>query len=129
VDRILTAEERAIRNRAGVKRWRRENPKKHRAAVARRSAKIRLQVLAKYSDGGPPRCQHCDCRDARVLVFDHVNDDGSQHRVRGVKFYRCLAVLPKLESFQVLCHNCNYLKELSRKSREGRAHRRAVTQS
>lgn len=81
--------------------------------------KTRLRVLSHYSKG-IPFCNNCGVKDERVLSIDHINDDGYKHRKEinqsSIVFWIVKNNFPK--GFQVLCHNCNWLKELeSRKNK------------
>lgn len=92
----------AVNDRAKRNTWRRKNAKIERYAL--------IQDL-----GG--RCNRCGEDDVRVLDFDHIDDDGSEHR-RNNKT-RNAQDLVKLHphKFQILCKNCNWLKELNRRKR------------
>lgn len=65
-------------------------------------------------------CAHCGFADERALHIDHVHDDGSQERKKksGGKWqmlYKRL-MLPRGDSeLQVLCANCNAIKEYERR--------------
>jgi hypothetical protein len=67
----------------------------------------REEALTKY--GGA--CNHCQIKDFRVLVFDHVYNDGYKGRLTGGKLYKYLATNDLSKRYQILCHNCNHLKE------------------
>lgn len=109
---------------------RREYQKAHRdecqASANKSWAKIRLAVLSLYGmqcaglQGEP--CQW-DVTDERVLEIDHVHNDGKACR----KAQRPQTLLRKIrggkvprENYQLLCSNCNSLKELIRVRNKGR---------
>lgn len=75
--------------------------------------RIRLEVMSHYSSG-VPKCKNCGVEDERVLTLDHINNDGNTHR-RMIKQLSVIYWIVKNNyppMFQVLCHNCNWLKEL-----------------
>lgn len=122
---------------ARVKRWQEENPeraaaakkkwdgenKEKRSAGARkrrpgldrtkinqqarlRSQRLRMEALAAY--GG--KCACCGESHPEFLTFDHINDDGAQHRreIRSKTIYRWLRD-NKYPQGQIViaCMNCN----------------------
>lgn len=54
--------------------------------------------------------------------MDHINDDGKKHRLEmgishrgassGTRIYEVIQRLGKIEGLQVLCANCNTMKQL-----------------
>lgn len=76
----------------------REIEHRHRAAV--------LELL-----GG--ECARCGITDARILAVDHRNGNGAAERRRGlvqVRFYK--HILQDPSPYQLLCHNCNWIKRI-----------------
>ena len=69
--------------------------------------KARLELIAKF--GG--KCAHCMIDNPDVLDFDHIHNDGHKDPKRNIVFL----VKEKPERFQLLCKNCNWLKELNRR--------------
>ena len=59
-------------------------------------------------------CLHCSIDDPAILVLDHINGGGRQERrkIGPEALYR--RAKDNSSEFQVLCHNCNFLKRLSR---------------
>lgn len=80
------------------------------AADKASTAALRLRAIEAL--GG--RCVRCGLDDPRVLVIDHVDGGGRERRAAGENgraLYRaCVAEGPG--RFQVLCHNCNFLKRV-----------------
>lgn len=62
---------------------------------------------------GQLKCLKCGIDDYRVLVIDHINGGGNMERKAlnsVVKFYKLVKKEPN--RYQILCHNCNYLKRI-----------------
>ncbi len=71
------------------------------------------------------QCSKCGFEDIRALCIDHINGDGANHRRQitsndlskkprdggGSNTYRWLKRNGYPEGFQVLCFNCNQIKE------------------
>ena len=73
---------------------------------------IRNACISHYSKKGMV-CLKCKCNDIRVLVIDHIDNSGAQLRktLKASSIYAWLVKNNFPEGFQVLCHNCNWLKE------------------
>jgi len=85
-----------------------ERNREHRDQYCRKWRNTtRQELLLQY--GG--KCNHCGIDNLDVLDFDHVNDDGNQDRKKNIIFF----VQQDPKRFQVLCKNCNWLKELKRR--------------
>jgi len=69
--------------------------------------KARLELIANF--GG--KCAHCMIDNSDVLDFDHIQNDGHKDPKRNIVFL----VKANPERFQLLCKNCNWLKELNRR--------------
>lgn len=73
-------------------------------------SKKRKEVLGKY--GGVCKC--CGENRLEFLVFDHINDDGGEHRKKhgtGGQMLDWLIRNDYPDIVQILCHNCNMAKE------------------
>lgn len=85
-----------------------------------RNLRIRNEMLEAY--GG--KCVNCGVANRDLLDLDHINDDGYLDRHRS-EHGRTSAHMPdrlrKLgfpkDRYQLLCKNCNWLKELERRRR------------
>ena len=98
------------------KNWAKNNPKKRKIISRRYREKIKMRVLQHYSFS-IPKCANCSIGDIRLLVIDHIKNDGRILRRKnrsfaGTNFYMYLIKNGFPSGYQVLCHNCNYLKEL-----------------
>jgi hypothetical protein len=76
----------------------------------------RLLVLTYYSDG-KLCCAKCGYNaDLKALVLDHINNDGYKHRINkswgGSSIWYFIIKNNFPEGFQVLCCNCNWIKEI-----------------
>ena len=86
---------------------------------------VKMEVLRMYSSG-EPHCASCGfSSDVDALCLDHINDNGAEHRKllgissrgskSGTTIYERIKAKGKLPGLQVLCANCNAIKELRRK--------------
>ena len=70
--------------------------------------RVRVEAIQHY--GG--KCVCCGEDHLEFLCFDHINNDGAEHRKKMVD----RSIAPWLrrnnypEGFQILCHNCNMAK-------------------
>ena len=104
------------------RRWRLDESNRRRALKLNRAylAGIRLTAIEVYSHGAMA-CSDCGYSIVDALCIDHVHDDGKQHRRSvgaGPSFWLWLKRNHYPAGFQVLCHNCNFLKELRRRRRQ-----------
>lgn len=67
--------------------------------------------------GGEGTCRQCGQGDLDVLTFDHIENDGKEHRknVPTSKFLWWFIKNDYPSGFQVLCANCNLKKEVARR--------------
>ena len=64
------------------------------------------------------RCSKCGYnQDLRALDFDHINNDGANFRKTVSNIGPWLVRNDFPEEFQLLCRNCNWIKELDRRNR------------
>ena len=81
---------------------------------------LKREVLTHYSNG-KPKCNVCGLDDIRVLCLDHINNDGAEQRRRvsngkgsggnSVAVYIAAKREGYPDDLQVLCCNCNRIKE------------------
>lgn len=96
-------------------RWREKNRWKWLEIKRNWGTKRRFDVLCFYG-GVPPKCKKCGEERIWCLVIDHINNDGYQHRKSmgnkgGHDIYNWIVKNNyPTNKFQVLCHNCNWLK-------------------
>lgn len=105
------AEQRAY-NAANVeqaKAWRAANRESRNATRVRRHRILKAQAIEAY--GG--KCACCGESHEAFLVFDHVNDDGAEHRksVSSGLIVWWLAQNNYPDAIQLLCANCNTAKQ------------------
>lgn len=136
----LTEQERKERNKEAQRRYREKNMEKrakwnrdwiakhkdrYYEAKAEYRHKRKMEALHYYSKG-TMQCAHCGYKaDMDALCLDHINDDGAAHRKElgissrgdnnGSTIYERLHSMGWMEGLQVLCFNCNTIKELRRK--------------
>lgn len=102
--------------------WKLLNPDNVRAAYLQRTKDLRLKVLTYYSNG-TLSCVRCGYNDIRALHLDHINDNGVEDRKAHGKSQQFLVYLIKSNypsGYQVLCANCNTIKEIERRKSAGR---------
>ena len=82
-----------------------------------RDAKLRLEAMHILMDN--PECK-CGVKDIRVLAIDHINNNGKEDRRKGtLNIYRKIISLGREQAtreYQIMCHNCNWLKEYERRN-------------
>jgi hypothetical protein len=69
---------------------------------------LRKKALSAYGN----KCQCCGERQENFLTFDHINNDGAEHRkrltnTRGGNILYWLINNNFPDSIQILCYNCN----------------------
>jgi hypothetical protein len=111
--------------------WREGHPDAVHVIQRRYADKIKRLVIAHYSNGkmicsglNGESCKF-GCDDLRCLTIDHINDNGAKHRksirVTGSAFYKWLIRRNFPSDYQVLCFNCQWVKEFERR-RFGNSH-------
>jgi hypothetical protein len=93
--------------------------------------RIRLKRLVIQRYGG--RCEWCHTTDLDVLCIDHVDNSGGKHRkalgFKGSSIYKWLRKHNYPKNFQVLCANCNWLKELERRKEADKSYSKKAAYS
>jgi 5-methylcytosine-specific restriction endonuclease McrA len=97
--------------------------KKNRPKFAHYAAEFRDKLKAEMVQAYGGKCQHCGVDDPIVLCLDHVNDDAHVEKeefgvgARGghKQYSRLKAEGWPQERFQLLCYNCNAVKEHNRR--------------
>lgn len=84
------------------------------AGIKRRRQEGRQAVMEGYGN----KCSCCGFDDPRALALDHVNNDGAEERKkwRGRMnfFYAKIIADGFPPNYQILCANCNAIKEYER---------------
>lgn len=96
--------------------WRKEMTR--RAGRDSVQIRYRLRLKEKVLNHYGISCRGCGVDDSVVLVLDHINNDGAEHRKEllgsssqgGIVFYRKLIQLGYPDGLQTLCWNCNTAK-------------------
>ena len=109
-------------NRGAVNATKRRYYEAHKEQHGEYLRKARLRVIEFYSKG-TNNCNNCGFDNLDALCIDHVNNDGAQHRRKelgasrgsGRKFYWWLIRNNYPTGFQVLCANCNLIKEIQKR--------------
>ena len=96
--------------RENMRRYRNENPQKHREQSRLSKRKLKCQVFGIYGTA----CKCCGFSDIRALTLDHVFNNGSDERKaigeRGV--YRRSLLAEYRSEYQILCMNCQFIKRV-----------------
>ena len=112
-----------------VKKYRTANPEKHlercrkyKAAniehmkeYGKKYRKTIRDLVFKHYSNGSFKCTNCGYAIHEGLALDHVNGGGNKHRKElklegGIAYYKWIIENKFPKGFQVLCHNCNFLK-------------------
>lgn len=111
------------------RKWNREwiasNRERYNASKYAYRDRIKVEALLRYSNG-TLRCVRCGFGNQDALCLDHIHDDGAQWRKdsrvscrgsegAGTNTYEVLKREGWPEGLQVLCANCNLIKEMERK--------------
>lgn len=103
-----------------AKLWRDKTYFQTHHAELRRTNYRKYKILAlKHYSHDTMKCLWCGIDDIRVLDLDHINDDGAKHRDEinyNLIFWIKKNNFPPM--FQVLCRNCNWIKELNRREKK-----------
>jgi hypothetical protein len=88
-----------------------------KASTAQRAAaysKVRLEALQAYG-GSSPQCECCGEGIFHFLALDHIDGGGHQQRKEtgGGGFYTWLRRHNYPAGFRVLCHNCNFGRQIN----------------
>ena len=95
--------------RDNMRRYREDNPEKYREQSRRAKRKIREKIFVVYGK----QCVRCGFEDIRALTLDHILNNGAIERKelgeRGV--YRRAVEKHRPEEYQILCMNCQFIKQ------------------
>ena len=99
---------------------------KTKLQTKRRRDKIKIEVFMHYSNN-KMECARCCYNNIDALCIDHVNNNGQYERNvlklgGGHTFYSWLKNHGFPSGYQVLCYNCNHLKELKYLRNRGKGH-------
>ena len=79
--------------------------------------KLKVQRNKLFTILGGVKCVQCGYSNELALAFDHIYDDGYRDRKLRTLDFRKYLGNPSLagERLQVLCANCNHIKEIKRR--------------
>ncbi len=90
-----------------------EHREENTSRTLRNSNIEKVGIIAHYSNN-TRKCARCGFDDLRALTIDHINGGGTEHRKilhrTGASFYRWLRMNGYPGGYQVLCHNCQWIK-------------------
>ena len=98
--------------------WRGKNRAKCITDKRNERQNLKFQVISHYSND-KIKCVQCGFGDIRALEVDHIDNNGAEERKRlfgsrmcaGTTFYRWLRQNNYPEGYQILCANCNRIKQ------------------
>lgn len=97
-----------------------EYRKKKNQPRPERYQKLRKEILNLLGN----KCSKCNFSDFRALEIDHVRNNGSEERKNWNVFPFLCHVLKEVkkgsEDYQLLCANCNRIKEWERREEKGK---------
>jgi hypothetical protein len=103
-----------------------KNPERWRESTQRRNkrsyARLKRMIFEKLGN----MCKRCGIEDVRVLCVDHVYGGGRKER-RSVRTHYQVwkrALLDTEGRYQILCHNCNWIKKSENLNEHGGAERK-----
>ena len=95
------------------RQWYAKNKERHKANNRLNFYLRRAKALDAYGNA----CICCGETEPDFLAFDHVHNDGAEHRKTlgggGSKLYKWLEENNYPDTIQILCHNCNFSKHLN----------------
>lgn len=103
--------------------WIANNRERYNEAKHLYRLRLKIRILSLYAS--PVRCQICGFDTIDGLVLDHVHNNGAAHRKEvglshrgsekhGIRIYEHINKVGKIDGLQVLCANCNLIKEVRR---------------
>lgn len=114
-------QKRATHYAALNRNWILNNRDAYNASKARYRLKLKIEVMRLYAD--PVQCVQCNFDNIDGLCLDHIENNGAQHRreaglstrgaaAAGMRIYEYIRKNGKIDGLQVLCANCNLIKQL-----------------
>ena len=75
--------------------------------------RVRPELKKLVYDHYGNKCACCDEKQILFLSVDHVNNDGYKKRLKGYDFYRSIIRDGYPDTYQLLCRNCNWGKQIN----------------
>ncbi len=113
------------KRRVWNREWIQNNRAKYNKSKWKYRDALKAKAIAFYSNG-TSACVWCGYNELDALCLDHINDNGAADRrelkiagrgssVSGSRTYEALASRGWPSGYQVLCANCNMIKEVRRR--------------
>lgn len=107
--------------------WIAKNRDRYNASKSKYRLKLKREVMEMYAK--PLRCGRCGFDKIDALCLDHIHNNGATQRKEqgishrgfrgsGVRIYEYIRKNGKIDGLQVLCANCNTMKEIRRGRRK-----------
>lgn len=122
----MNDKEKKERKRIWNKEWIKNNRERYNSSKYLYRERVKEEVIRYYSKG-EMKCAICGFDNIDGLCIDHINNDGAEHRKKyhisgrnsaGTNTYEVLKREKFPDGMQVLCANCNLIKEMERKRKE-----------
>jgi hypothetical protein len=105
------------------------NRDKHNAWGTKSKNKLKTEIFSHYCNGDI-KCRMCEETELGVLTVDHINGNGTKHRIEiglgrrggGYGMYQWLKKNNYPDGFQILCFNCQFRKRMTEMKPKNPAH-------
>lgn len=111
-------EEKRLYNKQYYQEHREEILQRHKVNSRIYCRDLKWEILVHYSENGYPACKMCGEQRLPCLSIDHINNTKIKGHRSGFYLYMWLRKNGFPEGFQVLCMNCQFLKEHERRTGE-----------
>ena len=103
-----------------LKKYNKKHQKEHNQDSKERYQKNKLSCLDFYSSG-KIKCKRCEENEIAFMTIDHIKprkEHGHSRKTSSSTLYRILVRDGFPSGFQVLCYNCNMIKEFERRKKD-----------
>lgn len=111
-----------------LKQWRKSHREEHNQASKDRYQQQRMLCLDHYSKG-KIKCKRCRENEIAFMTLDHIKprkDYGHTRKTSASALYRILVRDGFPSGYQVLCYNCNMIKEVEKRRKDKKSINKAT---